>query len=132
MLHDGEHTPDGWETSELFVNLDDLVDLPQVPETSVESLKTATALADNGMIVVLDALHIQQWPTVEDNPKLMTELVAAVHELVRGVSESAIVAIGLSASEWDRLLRTTAACTDGPQKKWVMGHTMDKGIFSPT
>ena len=91
----------------------------------MESLKTATAVANNGMIVVLDALHIQQWPTVEHKPKLMTELVAALHELVRRVSEFAIVAIRLSASERDRVLRTTAACTAGPAEK--MGHGAHHG-----
>ena len=75
------------------MNLDNLEYLPQLPENWVESLHKAGAVANNGKIVVLDALHIQQWPTVEHKPKLMTELVAAVHEMIRGVSESVMRAL---------------------------------------
>ena len=114
---------------ELFVSPNNLEALPQLPENSVESLKTATAMTKNVMIAVLDALFIQQWPTVEQKPKLMTELVVAVHELVRGVSQYAIVAIRLPASQL--ISSTKAACVAGPPKKWVMQHTNDKGILLP-
>ena len=94
LLQEGDHTSDGWETVELFVNPDNPEHLPSLPENWVESLKTATAVANNGMIVVLDALHIQQWPTVEHKPKLMTELAAAVHEWSVGFLSLALWQLG--------------------------------------
>ena len=81
--------------------------------------------------MVLNALHIQQWPTVEHKPKLMPELVVAVQERICGVSQSAIVAIRLSASDRDWVLRSMAACTAAPQKPRVTEHTMDTGTLLP-
>ena len=94
-------------------------------------LSSATDVACDVVVVVLDALHIDEWPTVEHAPKLLAELVVAVHQHISTVSDSAIVAIRLSAKAPDRIMCTTKACIGGPEKQWVMEHTIDGGLVLP-
>ena len=83
--------------------------LPQLPENWVTDLEAAMSVAINGMVVVPNALHNQQWPTIEHKPKVrLTQLVAVVHCVMQKVSECATVAIRLSIAERDRVLRTQA------------------------
>ena len=76
-------------------------------------------------------MHIPQWPTLEETLRLITEVIAAVFACIAKVSETCIVAICMSVSGHNGIIRTKANCTSGPQKTFVMPQSVVNGLLHP-